>query len=63
VVHISIGKAYSTYTHTHTHTQKRKSAYNNSDGRSEGENTIWEQRTGREENNIKNGLKMYTGFI
>jgi hypothetical protein len=23
----------------------------------EGENTIWEQRVGREENNIKNGLK------
>jgi hypothetical protein len=29
----------------------------------EGESTIWEQRMGREENNIKNGLKMYTGFI
>jgi hypothetical protein len=27
----------------------------------EGESTIWEQRTGREEHNIKNGLKMYTG--
>jgi len=28
----------------------------------EGENTIWEQRMDREKNNIKNDLKMYTGF-
>jgi hypothetical protein len=30
---------------------------------SAAENAIWEQLIGREENDIKNGVKMYTGLV